>query len=285
MNSLNPIPAFFSVAIGRSKSSLDVVNNRLVVLFAETGTGKTSLINAGVRPRLEKRGYSTFFIRVHGDPAESARVELLSHGKLKKLRGETLADIGKRPQDLGQPIVLFFDQFEEFFQGVFREDRPKAGMFITQVAEVHDDEDSNVHIVFSLREDWFVEMDAFRDQIPTIFHNGSNLRLRSLDKTQAKDAIAKHPAAFQIINAQAKNGITEPPAAFEEMVEGRLVDRLLTELADDEGRIEPARLQIVCDTIWKKRSGDRMSLWKTTPDWPGTPVRKTWPSRFSTSTH
>ena len=46
----------------------DIVTTRLVVLFARTGTGKTSLINAGVRPLLHERGYVTFFIRVDADP-------------------------------------------------------------------------------------------------------------------------------------------------------------------------------------------------------------------------
>jgi MoxR-like ATPase len=38
----------------------DVVVGRLVLLSAKTGIGKTSLINAGVRPALHRRGYSTF---------------------------------------------------------------------------------------------------------------------------------------------------------------------------------------------------------------------------------
>lgn len=54
----------------------DVVVNRLVVLFAPTGTGKTSRINAGVRPILERRGYATFYVRVSRDPVRSARAIL-----------------------------------------------------------------------------------------------------------------------------------------------------------------------------------------------------------------
>src|SRR5262245_22524714 len=54
----------------------DVVVGRLVVLFARTGTGKTSLINAGVRPRLAERGYRTVVVRVGNDPFASAATEL-----------------------------------------------------------------------------------------------------------------------------------------------------------------------------------------------------------------
>ncbi len=51
----------------------DIVTARLVILFAKTGSGKSSLINAGVRPRLEDLDYHTFWIRVEQDPTEAAR--------------------------------------------------------------------------------------------------------------------------------------------------------------------------------------------------------------------
>jgi hypothetical protein len=95
----------------------DVVLSRLVVLFAKTGTGKTSLINAGVRPLLEERGYETFFIRVQqGDPASSTRAEIRKHSRLKlPERGSLAQQLQALSRRLKQPIVLFFDQFEEFF--------------------------------------------------------------------------------------------------------------------------------------------------------------------------
>lgn len=49
----------------------DILSSRLVVLFAKTGCGKTSLINAGVCPLLEELAYATFYIRVEKDPVES----------------------------------------------------------------------------------------------------------------------------------------------------------------------------------------------------------------------
>src|SRR5262249_18538766 len=131
----------------------DIVANRLVVLFAETGTGKTSLINAGIRPRLEGRHYVTFLIRVRRAPAESARTEVGGHAGVRGLRGETMAEqLRGAAADLDCPVVLFFDQFEEFFITTLREDPGRARDFIEQVAELYDDSASGIHIVFSLRE-------------------------------------------------------------------------------------------------------------------------------------
>lgn len=222
----------------------DVLVNRLVVLFARTGTGKTSLINAGVRPRLAEQGYATFFIRVHRDPAASAETEILARTGLQTLPGQDFAEqLEGLVQKLGQPVVLFFDQFEEFFLYTHRPDPEKGQAFIADVARLYRNRDSGVHLVFSMREEFFVEMDAFRDEIPTIFHNDSNLRLRRFDRTQARDAIV-HPAR-----------------AFGVQIAPDLVERLLHDLsAGTTAEIEPAQLQIVCDTLWDCRQDGEIGL-------------------------
>src|SRR4051812_33163881 len=76
---------FFGRDIETKVLLADIVTTRLVVLFAKTGTGKTSLINAGVRPTLHARGYRTVFIRVREDPVGDARHAIEAEW------GETLA--------------------------------------------------------------------------------------------------------------------------------------------------------------------------------------------------
>lgn len=225
----------------------DILVARLVVLFAETGTGKTSLINAGVRPRLDERGYKTFLVRVLDNPTDSARAELRSElrscDRRIKLRGRGLADqLAHLSEDLEQPIVIFFDQFEEFFISTFRDNRAQAEAFIVDIARLYDNEEAGVHIVFSLREDWFVEMDRFRDEIPTIFHNDSNLRLRWFDKKQAGEAIR------------------EPAVLAGEKIEPQLIKQIIGDLFVEDRGIEPAQLQIVCDTLWKHHKGAHIRL-------------------------
>lgn len=230
----------------------DIVTSRLVVLFAKTGTGKTSLINAGVRPVLEDREYATFLIRVRRDPVESAYIEFNNAANKYQLniqKRERLADLlAQMKEQLQQPIVLFFDQFEEFFIYIYKEGRSTASKvgrhFIEDVANAYEDKDFGVHFVFSMREEWFVYMDYFRDEVPKIFHKESNLRLRPFDKKQARKAI---------ICPARKNGVE---------IDNRLVVRLTRDLfkSHDEQEIEPAQLQIVCDTLWRKKSGGHIRL-------------------------
>ncbi|HKH47348.1 MAG TPA: SIR2 family protein [Thermoanaerobaculia bacterium] len=241
-------PIFF----GRERETrillADVLVSRLVVLFARTGTGKTSLINAGVRPRLEERGYRTFYIRVREDPVASARSEIEKQLDLR-LTGSTLAELvtevtASRPKE---SIVLFFDQFEEFFLYV-RPESERGRQFISDVATLSIGPKADAHIIFSLREEFFHEMNEFREEIPTIFHSDSNLRLHWFDEDQAREAIV------------------EPAYVFGIQIDRDLENRLILDLKDPNDRIEPAQLQIVCDTLWReteawRRTGEkRISL-------------------------
>jgi len=228
----------------------DVVVSRLVVLFAKTGTGKTSLINAGVRPRLRERGYRTFFIRVREDPFVSTRAALREQAPATFPEHGSLADqVRELAKRVKRPVVLFFDQFEEFFLYTVPRDLAAAQEFVATIGDLYDDRDSRVHVVFSMREEWFVDMGIFRDRLPAIFHNDSNLRLRWFDRGQARDAIVK--------------------PAGEHAYDPALVDTLLTDLAATSraaapipapGDIEPAQLQIVCDTLWRRSASFPLTL-------------------------
>jgi hypothetical protein len=221
----------------------EVLVGRMVVLFAKTGTGKTSLINAGVRPLLQERGYETFFVRVRQDPVVSVR-DALREQKIRLPRGRSLAArLLLLVEQRQKPIVLFFDQFEEFFLYLMKNDSKAARAFITDLAALYHHPDSSVHVVLSMREEFFVDLNAFREEIPTIFHNDSNLQLGWFGEQQARAAIVK------------------PAAARGVEVEQALADRLIADLtSEDNGLIEPAQLQIVCDSLWQEQADGRMTL-------------------------
>jgi Novel STAND NTPase 1/SIR2-like domain len=229
----------------------DVSVSRLVVLFAETGTGKTSLINAGVRPRLEdwhegerppakERQYVTYYVRVGEDPIRSIRAELQELTPVAALsENAPIAPALKQVvKVLQRPIVLFLDQFEEFF---LYKDRDRKRRFIDAVANLYADAESGVHIVFSMREEFVGKMDVFREEIPTIFHKDSQLRLGWFDRDQAKEAIAL------------------PPKQFGVKMDDDLVEIILKDLLTEDG-IEPAQLQIVCSSLWRSRSSSENAL-------------------------
>jgi hypothetical protein len=218
----------------------DIIVNRLVVLFAKTGTGKTSLINAGVRPVLDP-DYRTFLVRVEHDPVEAARDALREAELLPRSRERAplFKQLQSARRGAKKPIVLFFDQFEEFFERITAPERRRR--FVDEIADVYEDHQGDACVVLSMREEYFHELDDFRERVPSIFHKSSNLRLRPLDDEQARAAIV------------------EPAKVFGVVIQDALVETLIVDLRTDAG-IPPASIQIVCDSLWNARGPDTVSI-------------------------
>lgn len=216
----------------------DILVSRLVVLFARTGTGKTSLINAGVRPLLESKKIKTFYMRVEQEPTEAAKSVLSKTDRAASLTTQLISAVDSSIDSTAgkpeKPVVLFLDQFEEFFLQIKSpETRQK---FISYVAQIYKNPESGIHLVFSMREEYFYMMDEFRLEIPSIFHKNSNLRLMPLDEDQARDAIIK------------------PAAARNVKLDLDLANRIIEDLQkqNDKDGIRAPSLQIICDTLWSR---------------------------------
>ena len=223
-----------------------ILSARLLVLFAASGSGKTSLINAGVRPELERRQYRTLYCRPHGDPVGEIRRRLapvLDAGA--SIVDPSLPDLMRLYTQAGpageqRPLVVFLDQFEEFF--ISLRDRPQArAHFATQLAAAVFDNTLPVYFVLSLRDDYFVRLNEFREAIPSIFQNNANVQLRPLRRPDALRAIV------------------EPAAAVGLVYEEGLTERIVTDLErlNSEGSgVLPITLQMVCHRLWQRASSD-----------------------------
>ncbi|NIM18301.1 MAG: hypothetical protein GTO45_15550, partial [Candidatus Aminicenantes bacterium] len=225
----------------------EILSSRLLVLFSPSGSGKTSLINAGVRPQLEEMGYKTIYTRMESEPIPSVCHAVSENLGLPPCRdNENLYEfLREAAKAADQPLVIFLDQFEEFFI-VFR-DQPKLRQeFVRQVARIKYDDQLPVFLVLSLREDYFANLHEFREDIPSIFQNNANIRLEPFDEKAARQAIEEPLKNKDIEGGQWR---------FEE----KLVDAIINDLKTDEG-IEPIKLQLVCCTLWNQRPGDSRQI-------------------------
>jgi len=119
---------------GRKKDVHDLANlvirERLVVLFAKSGIGKTSLLQAGCAPELEAQDFAPIFLRVDriNDPILETvggmlvKSPCLRETDLSDLRPDSAQTLWEKMKRLefdldGFPAtpVLVFDQFEEAF--------------------------------------------------------------------------------------------------------------------------------------------------------------------------
>ncbi len=183
-----------------------IVLNDLVVLFGESGSGKTSLLQAGVCPDLEERQYKPVFIRLNNtDEAPELQVchQLKEGGYLPADLPEngTLWEYFSRfwYVDLGEvhtPVIVF-DQFEELFTLYQPEQR---AAFIEQFAAIANRRPPTglpaeaaappqAKFVFSLRSDFLYLLDELSADIPAILR--CRFQLRLLDRKGASEAITR----------------------------------------------------------------------------------------------
>jgi tetratricopeptide (TPR) repeat protein len=105
----------------------------LTVLFGQSGLGKSSLLNAGVFPRLRRAGYLPVYLRLNLDPAAPVLIGQVWQALIDEcvyhevsaspiLQGDGFWQYLHRPgtqflNPHGRPVlpVLAFDQFEELF--------------------------------------------------------------------------------------------------------------------------------------------------------------------------
>src|SRR5262249_24413331 len=150
-----------------------VVAEREVLLYAQSGAGKTSLLDAGLRPLLEKEGFEGLpTARVRYETSEEIKTRKLANvyvfnvlsgwsaivHNFMQLNAMTLADfLNELPPQLDKegsprPRLLIFDQFEELFTFYPERVSDRRGFF----EQVLDALDKNrlLRVIFSMREEY-----------------------------------------------------------------------------------------------------------------------------------
>ena len=255
---------FFGRDMERERLLSLVIANRCVLLFAHSGVGKTSLVNAGVSSILRSEGFQNVLsTRVIGpmggfevgsrkkNPFEvnaaiglldSIDMDMRSFGELPTLL-DVVSHISSNDEE--KPSLIIFDQFEELFT-TFTGNIHDKDIFIDTIVELlnqfHD-----IRCLFAIREEWLADIDErayrFNDNLR------ARIRLRGLKKHQADAAIS---GPLNVIGT----GIV-----FEEKARIKLIEDLLSTNIEDwngnirivEGEyIEPVQLQVVCAALWHK---------------------------------
>jgi tetratricopeptide (TPR) repeat protein len=130
----------------------------LTVLFGQSGLGKTSILRAGLAPRLRGQGYCPIYVRIdYGkespEPAEQIKQAISRTARRSgewtqagvAVEGETLWEFLHHRDDVlrdesGTTLIplLIFDQFEEIFTLAQSDDfgRARAARFIDELADL-----------------------------------------------------------------------------------------------------------------------------------------------------
>ena len=243
-----------------------IIAHRAVLVYAQSGAGKSSLLRAGVIKRLEEQQYQVLpSARVHGllpneVPPESVQNIFVYHAlqywvpslpdgqSIKDHPKTTLSEFLKplvaapaADEDSSPPLIVIFDQFEEFFttnQHRWQERRP----FFDQLAQALHDLPT-MKVIFVMREEYIAQLEPFADLLPEKLR--PRMHLERLRGNAARSAVVKP--------FQNRNLSFDPNAADELMKE-------LSEIRVAEGDkfrethgefVEPVQLQVVCQSLWE----------------------------------
>ncbi len=233
-----------------------LVADRIVVLYSPSGAGKSSLIEAGLRPRLRDRFdmLPTARVGAHA-PAEGEPVnryvwsvlQCWSSAQAPARPDDTLLSYlsrtgGDPPGSRPRRMLLIFDQFEEIFTADANDTGDKLAFF-TQLGDLLGHGGSHVWALFSMREEFFSWLDAYRDRVPTRLNN--TMRIDLLSREQAVQAlIGPANAAGVAFDEDAARHLAR------DLAKVRMPGSNHQPAYRDGRYVEPVQLQVIGMNLW-----------------------------------
>jgi hypothetical protein len=251
-----------------------IKTNTLTIVFGKSGTGKTSLLNAGVFPRLRKDYFLPFRIRLEfkEDSADLVtQIKNILKSEIDKYgfkvesypANETLWEyFHSEPLWKSVTPILIFDQFEEIFTLAKKSERfsgSELAEFWEEMADMIENsipaklkekflndkenigynyKDQKIKILFSFREEFLPEFESITSKIPSIKY--SRFRLMPMNGNQA----------YEVITRTWNNKIDQQQA---NKIVGFFSNENDRNKSFDLMEIEPSLLSQVCSYIDKER--------------------------------
>jgi|UPI0004885C99 hypothetical protein len=245
----------------------------VVSLYGKSGLGKSSLLRAGLFPRLRSRRFLPVYARLdftaEGSPWDQVIALLIEAAEAASLdwpvpaQGETLwhylhrRDFELWTQD-NYPVVpvLVLDQFEEFFSRTGRT-REELGDLLNALGDLAENRlppevaadrtdsasldlsSQRYRMVISFREDYLPELRTFEPRLPSLLRQ--SLRLMPMSRERAIEAVRKAGAAVLAV------GVAQPIVDF------------VAGLQDGSGKpdlatVEPVLLSLCCTQLNRRRA-------------------------------
>ena len=267
---------------GRDREAQDllsvVITERLVLFYAQSGAGKSSLINTRLIPGLiDEEEYQVLPVgRLQGEPVKKNDVDNiyvynLITSLIKRKVNEALVskltlsqflaglDYDDGPgyfynesealeppgadRETGLKVVLIIDQFEELFT-THQEEWKKREDFFRQLSRAMEDF-PNLSVVLAMRDDYVAVLEPYAYLLPGKLRG--RYYMQRLGHKAAREAVER-PAA--------KQGRPFVPEVAEKLVNDLSSVKVRTPegtLESQPGQyVEPVQLQVICSGLWEK---------------------------------
>ena len=283
---------------GRERDIEIIISNlcarSLTILYGASGVGKSSILLAGVTPKLgNEPGYTPIIFRDWQDANFADALKRKTLAVVSSNNPEAAGGVDlKLPLDKflrkcarasKLRLLVIFDQFEEYFLYHAPSTNGGGDDFDSQFARAVNRNDLNVNFLLALRDDGLSKLDRFQARIPNLL--GNRLRLEHLDREAAQSAIC---APLLRYNQEYRTDLPATISGGERYVSGDLqnptglVARLLEDLKPGKVKlreagfggvgdrasagIETPYLQMVLMRLWAERDRKTNQLDEQTYD-------------------
>jgi hypothetical protein len=201
------------------------------ILSGESGSGKTSFVQAGLWPRLLDQNYQCIYVKLTDlNPVDAIRRAI--HDQLnvpvEELKQEILQAVARMVQEKKlHRVVLILDQFEQVL--IHLRTREEKEPLLKMLADWHKKkDDQSIKVLFCMRDDYVGKMKDFEQAMQYSLSPVNHFHLEKLKPYQAKEI-------FRVI-AEAEG------LEFDEAFIGSLTQTEL--LNKEDGLISPVDIQI-----------------------------------------
>ena len=261
-----------AIFFGRTQEANELVSlitaHPVVLLYAQSGGGKTSIVKAGLIPLLvdEERFHVLPPMRVRENVAGckpegvkniymfNALSSISPPEAVNGFARLSLADYLASSKTMGDngdaccPTIVIFDQFEELFT-LYPEHWEERECFFKQVRDALR-KDPLLRVVFSMREDFIAELDPYASLLPEKLR--TRFRMEPLREKTALGAVTEPLKRVQT-NGHRKFA----PGVAETLVHNLLNIKVRTPegIKKVSGEfVEALQLQVVCRALWDNLS-------------------------------
>lgn len=208
----------------------------IILLHGQTGVGKSSLLDAGLRPRLE----NTHEIRYHRRNKETGLWGTLQQALLPAAKEQSVDQAWRELEtQLGKPLLLILDQVEEVFTQPNKNLRNELHDFLSGLKMIFGNYQQRPKgkLILGFRKEWLAEI---RERLGESKLPAS---LVFLEPLQRREIIAAISGPTQSPRLQAKYGLT---------IEDGLPEIIAEDLLEDRGSPLAPTLQILLTKMWQK---------------------------------
>lgn len=205
---------------------------RITLLFGPLGVGKTSLILAGLLPRLETLCKAQY-VRVSREFIDSAAVQsLLEHEPDHSATPGLLKIAFQWEHAMPDPLdrkVIILDQFEEFY--IWTPQPNRLLNLYLHIAHLLQSR-QNTDLVLVVRDEFFSQLQDIEAFVPNVL--AEQVRIRHVDARTAAQIIKKTAAQAEMV-------IEDP----------NIVPKIVQNVSEEDGKINLAYLQLYMERLYQ----------------------------------